>query len=324
MTSPRSHAPDIFVSPVAARLMGSTRILLAGAGGGFDVFAGIPLFLALRGAGKQVHLANLSFTYLAGTDAARLGESLWRVDHSTSGEARYFPEKYLAQWLNRASIPSEVYCFDKVGIRPLRAAYAHLVEALDIDTVILIDGGTDILMRGDEAGLGTPAEDMASLAAASKLDVTTKLVSCLGFGIDAFHGVCHAQFLENVAALERVGGYLGAHSIHLSMPEVQMFRDLVEYTHARMPQRESIVNGSIVSAIEGQFGDFQRTERTRGSELFINPLMSMYWHFDLDALAKQSLYLESLEGTETIFDVQLRIEAFRNSTRTRPRTIIPC
>src|SRR5947209_4078839 len=113
MTSPRNHA-GIFVSPVAARLMGSERILLAGAGGGFDVFAGVPLFLALHGAGKQVYLANLSFTYLAGTDAARLGENLWRVDHSTSGEARYFPEKYLAQWLNGSSIPSDVYCFDKV------------------------------------------------------------------------------------------------------------------------------------------------------------------------------------------------------------------
>ena len=55
MTSPHSHAPDIFVSPVAARLTGSERILRAGAGGGFDVFTGIPLFLALRRAGKQVY-----------------------------------------------------------------------------------------------------------------------------------------------------------------------------------------------------------------------------------------------------------------------------
>jgi len=178
-------------------------------------------------------------------------------------------------------------------------------------------------MRGDEAGLGTPAEDMASLATVSKLAVPTRLVSCLGFGIDAFHGVCHAHFLENVAALERVGGYRGAHSIQLSMSEVARFRDLVEYTHARMPQRESIVSGSIVSALEGQFGDFHRSPRTRSSQLFINPLMSMYWHFDLAAVAKQSLYLESLEGTESIFDVTLRVEAFQRAIAARPRTPIP-
>ena len=156
------------------------------------------------------------------------------------------------------------------------------------------------------------------------LEVPTKLVSCLGFGIDAFHGVCHAHFLENVAALEQAGGYLGTHSLHLSMPEVAMFRDAVEYTHQRMPHRQSIVNGSIVSALEGHFGDFHRSKRTGESELFINPLMTMYWHFDLLSVAERSLYLGLLEATESIFDVQLRIEAFQDSVTSRPRMKIPC
>ena len=97
----------------------------------------------------------------------------------------------------------------------------------------------------------------------------------------------------------RTGDYLGTHSLHLSMPEVALFRDAVEYLHGRMPARQSIVNGSIVSALEGHFGDFHRTQRTHDSELFINPLMSMYWHFDLGALARRSLYLHTLEETES-------------------------
>ncbi len=48
-----------------------------------------------------------------------------------------------------------------------------------------MDGGTDILMRGDESGLGTPEEDMASLAAVHGLDVPEKIVVCAGFGVDA-------------------------------------------------------------------------------------------------------------------------------------------
>jgi hypothetical protein len=43
--------------------------------------------------------------------------------------------------------------------------------------------------------------------------VAIKLVTCLGFGIDAYHGVNHVQVLENIAALDRDGGYLGALSI---------------------------------------------------------------------------------------------------------------
>ncbi len=46
------------------RLDPCRRVLIAGAGGGFDVYAGLPLALALQAQGKAVHLANLSFTYL--------------------------------------------------------------------------------------------------------------------------------------------------------------------------------------------------------------------------------------------------------------------
>jgi len=52
-----------------SRLKQHDRILIAGAGGGFDVYAALPLATALRRIGKQVFLANLTFTYLGETDA---------------------------------------------------------------------------------------------------------------------------------------------------------------------------------------------------------------------------------------------------------------
>jgi hypothetical protein len=72
-----------------------------------------------------------------------------------------------------------------VGVQPLRAAYRYLIERLSIDVVVLVDGGTDILLSGDESALGTPVEDITSLAAAAGLVVAVKLVTCLGFGVDA-------------------------------------------------------------------------------------------------------------------------------------------
>ncbi len=53
------HEPRLF-----AALKDSERILVAGAGGGFDVYAGLPLAFALMDLGKTVHLANLSFSAL--------------------------------------------------------------------------------------------------------------------------------------------------------------------------------------------------------------------------------------------------------------------
>jgi hypothetical protein len=274
---------------------------------------------ALRARGKNVVLANLTFTYIGGTDAQYLRPALALVSDTTQGEPKYFPERYFCQWFRSRGEAQTIYCFEKVGVAPLRAAYAHVIAEHVIDAVILIDGGTDILMRGDEAGLGTPQEDMMSLAAVAGLDVPIRIVSCLGFGSDAFHGVCHAQFLENVAALDSRGGYLGAHSLLLDTDEGRRFQEAVEFVHAKMPDRQSIVNGSILSALEGHFGDHHRTERTRSSTLFINPLMSMYWHFDLCAVAEASLYLRRLEGTQTAFEVQAIIGAFRHEMKVRPR-----
>jgi hypothetical protein len=305
------------------RLASANRILVAGAGGGYDVFCGLPIAHALHAAGKHVALANLSITHLAGTDAPRLAPALFAITPETRGGS-YFPERCLAEHLAHVGLSWPVYAIDKMGVGPVREAYREIIRRERVDAIVLVDGGTDILMRGDEAGLGTPTEDMTSLAAVFGLDAgptEQRIVACLGFGIDAFHGVCHAHFLENVAAIARDGGYLGAVSLLAEMPEFALLRDAVAHTHAQM--RPSIVNASIVSAVEGAFGDQHTVERTRGSELFINPLMGLYWAFDLEAVARRVLYLAALEGTHDVWDVERVIEAFRAEARTRPRTAIP-
>ena len=43
-----SPVTNLFYSEAARRLETSHRVLIAGAGGGFDVFAGLPLYFALR------------------------------------------------------------------------------------------------------------------------------------------------------------------------------------------------------------------------------------------------------------------------------------
>jgi hypothetical protein len=151
----------------------SQRVLVAGAGGGFDVYAGLPIYERLRTLGKQVFLANLSFTWLGDSDAPHLTRALYQVESTTSGPDLYFPERTLARFLSRHGENVSVYGFEKLGVAPVREGYAHLVQSLGLDAIVLVDGGTDILLRVDEAGLGTPAEDMTSLAAVAALDLPT-------------------------------------------------------------------------------------------------------------------------------------------------------
>jgi hypothetical protein len=308
--------------PLFAALAPASSVLIAGAGGGFDVYAGLPLALALWHNGAQVHLANLSFSQLELVDRDTwVAENVAAVRPDTTSPDWYFPERTLARWLAAHQLPSKVYAFPPLGVQPLRAAYQHLIQHLDIDAVVLVDGGTDILLRGDEAALGTPVEDITSLAAATGIDVPVKLVTCLGFGIDAYHGVNHVQVLENLAALDRDGGYLGALSIPGASREAELYRDAVAHAQTATPDRPSIVNGQIAAATSGAFGDVHFTRRTRDSPLFVNPLMAIYFTVDLDKLAAQCLYLDRIENTHGRRQVISRIETFRNEISTRtPRT----
>jgi hypothetical protein len=304
-------------------LESSQSVLVAGAGGGFDVYAGLPLYERLRSLGKKVFLANLSFVSLATTDAQPLTRGLYAVKPTTTGQDWYFPERSLAQFLSRREENVRIYAFQRLGVAPIREGYAHLVQSLGLDAIVLIDGGTDILLRGDEAGLGTPAEDMATLAAVAAMNVPTRIVACVGFGVDAYHGVCHANWLENVAAFTAEGAFLGATALVERMPEVRVYVDAVYAADMSTLRQRSIVNGSIVSAIEGRFGDYHRNSRTRGSTLFINPLMSLLWAFDLAAVARRNLYLHRLADTETSSDIHLAIEQFCETMARRPRQTIP-
>ncbi|MGW7363844.1 DUF1152 domain-containing protein [Streptomyces sp. NPDC054841] len=315
----------LHLNPLFARLESAERILIAGAGGGFDIYAGLPVALSLLHQGKDVHLANLSFSSVEGLPLdSWLAPDVATVEPTTSLHQSYFPERTLAQWLDRHGYPSTVHAFARVGVQPLRAAYRALIERYEIDAVVLVDGGTDILMRGDESGLGTPEEDLTSVAALYGLDVPERLVLSLGFGVDAYHGVSHGLVLENIAALERDGAYLGSFSVSRTTREGALFVDAVAHAQEHTPDQPSIVNGSIAAAVQGAFGDVQFTSRTRGSELFINPLMSLYFTFELEGIARRCLYLERIEHTQLMRQVSSAIELFRDEVvRQRPARRIP-
>ena len=96
----------------------------------------------------------------------------------------------------------------------------------------------------------------------------------------------------------------------------------MSYAHSRTPGRTSIVNGSSPRPIEGKLRrrPLLRADR-RTSELFINPLMAIYFAFELAALAKQSLYLPLLEDTE--INLRRLRTSRRSGTRVEPRPRVP-
>lgn len=318
--------------PVWDRLQGARRVLVAGCGGGYDFVSGLPLYLSLRRAGVSVFLANLTFTSFE-SDAVRrahceaLTPDCLAVTHGsasdeTAEQCDYWPELLVAKWLHRERSVDDacVYMLRLSGVQQIAASYAAIVKRHSVDAVLLADGGTDSLMRGDEASLATPVEDLTSIAAVHQLEEPrVKLLFCTALGVDSFHGVNHFAFLENVAALDRAGHFLGCFSLQRAMPEA---RDLIEAVAACKPEN-SIVCSQLRDAVEGHFGNYHSNRRTRGSTLFISPLMSLYWAFDLDGVAKACLYLGRILHTTSPGQTQAAIYSFHEAAKKRQPRPVP-
>lgn len=282
----------------------------------------MPIATYLRGRGCSIVFANLSFSSLWDCGGERIDPNTWLID-ANAKELPYFPEKWLAEWLMRRSFKAPVYAFAKTGVEPLRAAYQTVLERHPVDLVILVDGGTDSLIFGDEPGLGTIVEDAVSVIAACDVAGDRCLLAALGFGVDHFHGVSHHSFLENVARLSRTGGNLGGITLVQGTPEGDAFLDLVDYANQRQPIHRSIVCNSIASALRGEFGDFQATNRTSGTELFINPLMTQYWTFAAKQVVEHMEFAEALRKTTTFAEGSLKIEMHREWVEPRTRKSLP-
>ena len=307
--------------PFFSRISKARSVLIAGAGGGFDLVSGIPLYLYLRSLGIDAVLANLSFAALPFSDCEEVFAHTYRISES-GADLPYFPEKYLLEWLHLRGEAPPLYAFsNKVGVQPLRAAYAYVVDRHQIDTLILVDGGTDSLMFGDEAKVGTIVEDACSIVAAGGLGMSERYVAAIGFGVE--HELNHHACLENIAELGKAGRYLGALSLTDTMVEGAAYLDLVKHLNSRMTLHESIVTNSIASAMCGEFGDFHSTRRTRGSIQFVSPLMSLFWFFSLEGIASRIRFSESIEHSLTMDEVAKAFQRYRAMNSRRSHQSIP-
>lgn len=301
-------------------------VLLSGCAGGFDFLQALPLYFKLKGMGKTVLLGNLTFSALDSSDAQVLVREadgarspvLYEVTadsnltHNTTPAGAYFPEKYLCDWFRSLGSELPIYAFRKNGISHISAAYRYLISRFHIDLIVLVDGGSDSLMAGDEHQLGTPTEDMMSMFAVNSLGCNAMLM-CLGIGADRYHGVSDCSTLRAIAELTAANGFLGCISLLRSMAEVRGYMDAYAYLQTRMDPAASIVTYLVTSSIGGHFGNYNIHPRTEGETLFINPLMSQYYAFSLPEVIRRIKYAALVENTEDIDELEEGIKHYRQN-----------
>jgi hypothetical protein len=85
--------------PVLKQLLNCKNLLIAGMGGGFDVFCGLPIYFELKRHGINAHLANFSFSDIESVDfGIRLTKSLVGIRPQEGRVFPYFPEFHLVTW----------------------------------------------------------------------------------------------------------------------------------------------------------------------------------------------------------------------------------
>lgn len=262
-------------------LPNSQKVLIAGIGGGYDILAGMPLYYELKAAGKEVHLFNFSFTDLDNAKSRTtvnvtpevFGFAGEVTNAPLRGKKTYFPEGYLAEFLK----DTIVWAVKKSGVEPVKKAYQALINYLNIDTIVYVDGGIDSIMHGDEEGCATFLEDTVSLQGSKFADVK-RILAAIGFGTEIEDGLNHYRALENISTLTKTNGFLGSRSLTKVEGGFKLMKDAYEYITSKS-ESTSHITPKIIQAIEGEFG----------GPFFVNILMGMYFFFNPDKVLEQNI-----------------------------------
>jgi hypothetical protein len=101
------------------------------------------------------------------------------------------------------------------------------------------------------------------------------------------------------------------------MAEYEAYEVATLYVQERTKLDQSVINASIISAVRGHYDNFHMIQKTRGSRLWISPLMTIMWFFNAQALADRSLFLDSLEGTSTFGEAMQAFVIARQQVKRR-------
>jgi hypothetical protein len=305
-----------------------SRVMVAGAGGGFDVICALPVALKLKELGHEVHLANYSFTNLSAVRAADTSvKDLFCIgSQSRLSSGDYFPELELCRWWEKTyDQPQNVWCYSLVGVRPLTRMFQYLETALKLDAIVVLDGGVDGLFIGNEYDLATPSMDAISIIAASTLKHCKKVYAFTAFGTEGAESkVRHADALLRISELIAQDGFIGVTALTRNSAIGKLFIEALDFVHKSLPpEKHSVIAGSIVAAMRGNFGYTSFNVKTQTSQVWLSALTLLYWFCELDSVADAKSYIKEVMDTDSVSDVADAIERTRARMGILPKADIP-
>ena len=180
------------------------------------------------------------------------------------------------------------------GERGLSKGLAVAIKELNLDIIIGLDGGGDVLARGDEKGLQSPLADSLMLASLANISKIPTIIGIFGFGSDG--ELNQQQILTRLSEIASKGGYLGARG--LTPKDVELMEEAVKYV-------TSEASFLPVMAAKGKMGLVKIREGTRRVHLSILSTLTVY--LDAKILYDLSPIAKAVTGTNSIYEAKERL-----------------
>lgn len=183
-----------------------------------------------------------------------------------------------------------------------------LVNELQLNIIILCDGGCDIIITGYERHLGTPVEDMMSLCIIHKLEKEGKIkgyITVLGGTVDTFIEMNRSDFLINIKEAKE--------SVKLSLDPSDInhiyVQHYVQIFEQSKPQH-SIVNASIVVVLKGFTGPQippLLAPIYNKDDFILDEYVTTYYLFECKRVAERNIYLNMICDMDDSDDIDILI-----------------
>lgn len=188
------------------------------------------------------------------------------------------------------------------GARGLTTQLDHLSDALDIDRVLLVDLGGDIVARGDEPGLRSPLADALSLAAAASLGLPGR-VAVSGLGADG-----ELTESEVLARIRQLGG---RHTHTLDAADTAPISKILEWHPSEVTALTAAAALGLRDTVEIGRG---------GRPVTLTDLTPSVWSLDLHHTANHNPLARALADTGSLDEAHTIAEDVATSELTYERT----
>jgi len=195
----------------------------------------------------------------------------------------------LVKVIKTLKIENGVALNNKLGPNHLALCIKEFAEKENMDLIIGVDAGGDILARGDEDSLVSPLVDAISLATMLKLKQYgfNVIIGVIGCGSDG--EITYEDFLKRISEIAKIGGLIDIKGYDIET--AAMVKNV-------LLKAESEASKIPLDAFLGYYGEIEIRKKTK--KVFVTPASSVMFFLDPMKVASINILAEVIKDANSL------------------------